>query len=143
MAGITDLPFRLLCKEQGADIVITEMISAKGMFYGNKNSLPLLMTKEEEAPAGVQLFGSEPDIIAGQAAKMKDYGYKTWGRRTGGGACSIAQYVTPDGMIYQISSSRSHTTYKNRVSIDSGTPVDIELTNEQMYDIEYLNSLFH
>lgn len=76
------------------------------------------------------------------AAKMKDYGYKMWGRRTGGGACSIAQYVTPDGMIYQISSSRSHTTYKNRESIDSGTPVDIELTNEQMYDIEYLNKQF-
>ncbi len=76
------------------------------------------------------------------AAKMKDYGYKTWGRRTGGGACSIAQYVTPDGMIYQISSSRSHTTYKNRESIDSGTPVDIELTNEQMYNIDYLDGLF-
>ena len=76
------------------------------------------------------------------AAKMKDYGYKTWGRRTGGGACSIAQYVTPDGMIYQISSSRSHTTYKNRESIDSGTPVDIELTNEQMYNIDYMNGLF-
>ena len=76
------------------------------------------------------------------AAKMKDYGYKTWGRRSGGGACSIAQYVTPDGMIYQISSSRSHTTYKNRESIDSGTPVDNELTNEQMYDIEYLNKQF-
>ena len=75
MAGITDLPFRLLCKEQGADIVITEMISAKGMYYGNKNSLPLLMTKEEESPAGVQLFGSEPDIIAGQASKMKDFGF--------------------------------------------------------------------
>ena len=76
------------------------------------------------------------------AAKMKDYGYKMWGRRTGGGACSIAQYVTPDGMIYQISSSRSHATYKNRESIDSGIPVDIELTNEQMYDIEYLNKQF-
>jgi hypothetical protein len=76
------------------------------------------------------------------AAKMKDYGYKMWGRRTGGGACSIAQYVTPDGMIYQISSSRSHTTYKNRESIDSGTPVDIELTNEQMYNIDYLDGMF-
>ena len=77
------------------------------------------------------------------AAKMKDYGYKTWGRRTGGGACSIAEYVTPDGMIYQISSYRSHSTYKNRESIDSGTPVDVELTNEQMYDIEYLNKQFN
>ncbi len=45
-------------------------------------------------------------------------------------------------MIYQISSSRSHTTYKNHESIDSGTPVDIELTNEQLYDIEYLNKQF-
>lgn len=77
------------------------------------------------------------------AAKMKDYGYKTWGRRTGGGACSIAEYVTPDGMMYQISSSRSHSTYRNKQSMDGGTPVDVELTNEQMYDIEYLNSLFH
>lgn len=77
------------------------------------------------------------------AAKMKDFGYKTWGRPTGGGACSIARYVTPDGMIYQISSSRSHSTYRNRESIDSGTSVDIELTNEQMYDIEYLNKQFN
>ncbi len=75
MAGITDLPFRLLCKEQGADIVVTEMISAKGMHYGNKNSIPLLRTEEAEAPAGVQLFGSEPDILAEQAASMEERGF--------------------------------------------------------------------
>ena len=75
MAGITDLPFRLLCKEQGADIVVTEMISAKGMHYGNKNSVPLLESREEERPVGVQLFGSEPDIIAEQAATMEARGF--------------------------------------------------------------------
>ena len=75
MAGITDLPFRLLCKEQGADIVVTEMISAKGMHYGNKNSVPLLESREEERPVGVQLFGSEPDIIAEQAATMEERGF--------------------------------------------------------------------
>ena len=75
MAGITDLPFRLLCKEQGADIVVTEMISAKGMHYGNKNSVPLLESRSEERPVGVQLFGSEPEIIAEQAATMEDRGF--------------------------------------------------------------------
>ena len=55
----------------------------------------------------------------------------------------MARYVTPDGMMYQISSSRSHATSKNRESIDGGTPVDVELSNEQMYDIEYLNNQFN
>ena len=45
MAGITDLPFRILCKEQGADVMVTEMISAKALFYGNKNTLPLMQTE--------------------------------------------------------------------------------------------------
>ena len=48
MAGITDLPFRLLCKEQGCDILYTEMVSAKAMFYHNKNTIPLLALKENE-----------------------------------------------------------------------------------------------
>ena len=75
MAGITDLPFRLLCKEQGCDIQYTEMISAKGMMYGNKNSIPLLMTVPEEGTVGVQLFGSEPDILAEQAKRIEDKGF--------------------------------------------------------------------
>ena len=75
-------------------------------------------------------------------AKMKDFGYPIWGQQSGGGACSVQTLVTPDGMGYTISSYRSHTTDKNKQSIDGGTPVDKLLTDEQMYDIEYLNSLF-
>lgn len=75
MAGICDLPFRLLCKEQGCDILYTEMISAKGMYYNNKNTEPLLMTKDEEKPLGVQLFGSEPKLMAEQAKRIEDRGY--------------------------------------------------------------------
>lgn len=75
MAGICDLPFRLLCKEQGCDILYTEMISAKGMFYNNKNTGPLLMTKPEEEPIGVQLFGSEPQLMAEQAKRIEDKGF--------------------------------------------------------------------
>ncbi len=70
MAGVTDLPFRLLCRECGADIVVTEMISAKGLYYGSKNTGPLLATDEAEQPVGVQLFGREPELMAEQAEKL-------------------------------------------------------------------------
>ena len=70
MAGITDLPFRILCKEQGADVMVTEMISAKALFYGNKNTLPLMQTEEEEKPIGVQIFGSEQWLIK---SKIRDF----------------------------------------------------------------------
>ena len=72
MAGITDLPFRVLCKEQGCDIVYTEMVSAKGMLYNMNRSEPLLVTSEEEKPVGVQIFGSEPDIMAREAAVLAE-----------------------------------------------------------------------
>ena len=72
MAGVTDLPFRLLCKEMGCDLMTTEMISAKGLMYNNRKTEVLLMTDEREHPIGVQLFGSDPDIMAEQAAKIAE-----------------------------------------------------------------------
>lgn len=75
MAGICDLPFRVLCKEMGCDILYTEMVSAKGMFYNNKNTGPLIMTLPEEHPIGVQLFGSEPELMAEQAVRLEDKGF--------------------------------------------------------------------
>lgn len=64
MAGVTDLPFRLLCKEQGCGLMYTEMVSAKAILYKNKKTKDLLAIDEDEHPIGVQLFGSEPDIMA-------------------------------------------------------------------------------
>lgn len=64
MAGVTDLPFRLLCKEQGAGLLCMEMISAKALLYKNKNTKSLLEIHPEEYPVSLQLFGSEPDIIS-------------------------------------------------------------------------------
>ena len=75
MAGITDLPFRILCKEQGADVMVTEMISAKALFYGNKNTLPLMQTEEEEKPIGVQIFGPEPELMGAMAHKIENKGF--------------------------------------------------------------------
>lgn len=67
MAGITDSVFRGLCAEQGASMTFTEMISAKGLFYENRNTQELLSLKYDRVPCGVQLFGSDPDIMAEQA----------------------------------------------------------------------------
>ncbi|WOO38739.1 tRNA dihydrouridine synthase DusB [Anaerocolumna sp. AGMB13020] len=71
MAGVTDLPFRLLCKEQGADLIYTEMVSAKGIQYNNKNTEELLLVKEEERPVSLQLFGRDPVILSETAKKIE------------------------------------------------------------------------
>ena len=64
MAGVTDLPFRILCKEQGCGMVVTEMVSAKAILYKNRNTKALLEVEERERPVSVQLFGSDPEIMA-------------------------------------------------------------------------------
>ncbi|MDO4975850.1 MAG: tRNA dihydrouridine synthase DusB [Eubacteriales bacterium] len=75
MAGITDLPYRMLCKEQGCDVMVTEMVSAKALFYGNKNTIPLMETNEMESPIGIQLFGSDPELMGEMAHKIEDQGF--------------------------------------------------------------------
>jgi nifR3 family TIM-barrel protein len=72
MAGVTDLPFRLLCKEKGADLVFTEMVSAKGIQYNNKNTEGLLMVADKERPAAIQLFGSDPVILSEMAKRIEN-----------------------------------------------------------------------
>ena len=75
MAGITDMPFRALCREQGATFSYTEMISAKALYYKNKNTLPLLQVAKGERPIAVQLFGSEPELLAQEALKLEEGPY--------------------------------------------------------------------
>lgn len=70
LAGYSNLPFRLMAKKYGADAVTTEMISAKGLFYRDKKTAKLMATCPEEAPAGIQLFGSDPAIIARVVAEQ-------------------------------------------------------------------------
>lgn len=70
MAGVTDMPFRVLCKEQGCGLVYSEMISAKGMFYKDEKSWKLAELDPCEKPAAVQIFGSEPEILASSAEKL-------------------------------------------------------------------------
>lgn len=72
MAGVTDLPFRLLCRKQGAGLVCMEMVSAKAIYYNNKNTEELMEVHQEELPASLQLFGSDPVIVGEMAKRIEE-----------------------------------------------------------------------
>ena len=72
MAGVSDLPFRHLCKEQGAGLVYTEMVSAKAIYFKNKNTDELMETESFERPVALQLFGSDADLMADMARQIED-----------------------------------------------------------------------
>ena len=72
MAGVTDLPYRLLCHEMGAGLVCMEMVSAKAIYYNNKKTEDLMEIHPGERPVSLQLFGSDPDIISDMAKKIED-----------------------------------------------------------------------
>jgi nifR3 family TIM-barrel protein len=73
MAGVTDMSFRILCKRQGCGLTYTEMVSAKGLHYKSDNTAVLLSIATEESPAAVQVFGSEPELVA-EAARQSEAG---------------------------------------------------------------------
>lgn len=74
MAGVTDLTFRLICKEFGADMLTTEMVSAKGLYYKDKKTATLMKLCEAEKPSAIQIFGSDADIMAEIAPQVEAQG---------------------------------------------------------------------
>ena len=74
MAGVTDLPFRCMCREFGCGLVYSEMVSAKGLYYKDKKTADLMKLDEAEKPAAIQIFGSEPDIMASVVPKVAEFG---------------------------------------------------------------------
>lgn len=72
MAGVSDIAFRLLCHEQGAGLVCSEMVSVKAILYGNKNTEELLQIHPEEGAVSLQLFGSDPDIVSEMAKRIEE-----------------------------------------------------------------------
>lgn len=72
MAGVTDLPFRLLCKEMDCGMLYTEMVSAKAILYGNKNTEALMQVTPQEHPIALQLFGSEPEVMGEIAKRVEE-----------------------------------------------------------------------
>lgn len=76
MAGITDRAFRQICRENGADVLVTEMVSSRGIYYKDKKTKELLTFSDAEQPIGIQLFGNEPDIMAYAVKVAEEYSPK-------------------------------------------------------------------
>ena len=90
MAGYTDAAFRSICTDMGAALTYTEMISAKALYYKNKNTKPLLRVMNEREITGLQLFGNEPELMASEAAKLEDGPYAFFDVNM---ACPVAKVV--------------------------------------------------
>ena len=73
MAGVTDMPFRRLCKEFGAGMIYTEMASSKAVHYGSEKTKGIYEVFEDERPIGIQIFGSDPDVMAETASELSEY----------------------------------------------------------------------
>ena len=72
MAGVTDISFRALAREYGAELTVSEMVSAKGVYYKDKKTASLAASGPEETPFALQLFGSEPEIMSYAASKLRE-----------------------------------------------------------------------
>lgn len=90
MAGVTDLPYRLLCREQGCGLVCMEMVSAKAVLYKNRNTKELLEVQAAERPVSLQLFGSDPEILSTIAGQLEDGPYDIFDLNMG---CPVPKVV--------------------------------------------------
>ena len=136
MAGVTDLAFRKLCKEQGAGLICMEMVSAKAISYHNKNTEALMEIDPGEHPVSMQLFGSEPELMAEVAKSIEDRPFDILDINMG---CPVPKVVNNgEGsallknprLIEQIVRSVSGAvskpvTVKVRIGFDENTPVDV------------------
>ena len=126
MAGVTDLPFRLLCKEQGAGLLCMEMISAKALRYKNKNTKALLAIDPREYPVSLQLFGEDPDIISEQAKRIEELPFQILDINMG---CPVPKIVKngegsalmlrPE-LVYEIVSKTAKAIKKPRTPFQNG-----------------------
>ena len=135
MAGVTDLPFRKLCKEQGAGLICMEMVSAKAISYHNRNTEALMKTDPSEHPVSMQLFGSEPELMGQVAAVISDRPFDILDINMG---CPVPKVVNngegsallkDPGLIEDIvrnvaSNSKKPVTVKMRIGFE-GFDVDI------------------
>ena len=89
MAGVTDAPFRALCRAQGAALTCTEMVSAKALVYHDEKTKQLLWSPPDEHPAAVQIFGHEPEVMAEAAPSLS---------MLAGTSCTI-DFTVPEGLV--------------------------------------------
>ncbi len=142
LAGWSDLPFRLLCREQGAAVCCTEMVSAKGLVYGGKNTEDLLRTADGDRPLVVQIFGAEPDFMQRAVQILKGRGFEWFDvnmgcsvpkvTKTGAGAAMLRDVPNAlrvaEAVIREAGEGRCG--FKLRLGWDAGHEVCLELALE-------------
>lgn len=124
MAGVTDLPFRLLCKEKGADLVYTEMVSAKGIIYNNNNTKDLMAVSNDERPVAIQLFGSDPDILADAVRQIEYIQYDILDINMG---CPVPKVVNNTEGSALMCKPRLVADIINKVSRATDKPVTVKI----------------
>ena len=124
MAGVTDLPFRLLCKEQGAGLLCMEMISAKALQYKNKNTKALLSIHPDEYPVSLQLFGSDPKIISEQAKKIENLPFQILDINMG---CPVPKIVNNHEGSYLLTQPKLVEEILTKMVKESIKPITIKI----------------
>lgn len=136
MAGVTDLPFRLLCKRQGAGMVCMEMVSAKAILYRNRNTEELMRILQEERPVSLQLFGSDPKIMGEIAAQIQERPFDILDINMG---CPVPKVVNNgEGSALMKNPKLAQEIIKSVVQA-SGKPVTVKI--RKGFDEEHINAV--
>lgn len=136
LAGITDAAMRQLCEEQGASMTYTEMVSAKGMYYGDRKTGELTHIPENAGPTAIQIFGSEPDIMADAARKLEHHSNVILDINMG---CPVPKVVrNGDGSALMLNPDLVHDVVKATVS---GTSKPVTVKIRKGFDEEHLNAV--
>lgn len=136
MAGVTDLPFRILCREMGAGLCYTEMISAKGIYYKNKNTDLLWATSEEDSPLSLQLFGSDPDLMAGVAQQIEHMDFDIFDINMG---CPVQKVVkNGEGSALMLDPEKACSIVK-KIKSSVKKPVTVKI--RKGFDDEHVNAV--
>lgn len=136
LAGITDAAMRQLCEEQGAAMTYTEMVSAKGMYYGDRKTAELTYIPENAGPTAIQIFGSEPDIMAHAARKLEPLNNAILDINMG---CPVPKVVkNGDGSAMMLNPDLVYDVVRATVS---GTSKPVTVKIRKGFDNEHLNAV--
>lgn len=124
MAGVSDLPFRIICKECSCDVLTTEMVSAKAIVYNNKNTFELLKIDKNEHPIGVQLFGNDPSILGEVSAKLSEEDFDFIDLNVG---CPVPKIVKNKEGSYLMSDTKLLEKILKKMVSSSKKPVSIKI----------------
>ncbi len=124
MATVTDMVFRLLCKEHGADLVYTEMVSAKAITYKNKNTEDLMIVSEIERPVALQIFGKEPEVMGEAAAMINDRNFDILDINMG---CPVPKVVNNGEGAALMKDPRLIESIVHAVSSNTDKPVSVKI----------------